>query len=382
MIYFDNAATGYPKPPCVIEAVNDYLLNTGASSGRAGHRMARKTGKIIFSCRENLAKLFNVLDSSGIVFTSGATESINTVLFGFLREGDEVVTTSMEHNSVMRPLRYLEREKKIKIVLLNADKEGMTAEEEFALRITDSTRLTVINHASNVTGSLVSLKNIKDLKKNSLLLVDAAQSAGVYPIDVEEYGIDFLAFTGHKGLMGPTGTGGLYVREKIDLRPLKLGGTGSISEKEEQPDFYPDRLEAGTLNTTGIAGLKASTDFLLEKGVENIYEHKKILSRYFIDKFSSIEGVEIYGPCDPEKALAVFSINIKGRDPSEIAFILDRKYDIAVRVGLHCAPAAHRTTGTYPLGTVRISPGYFNTALEIDFLSSAIKEILKERKIF
>ena len=382
MIYFDNGATGYPKPPDVAEKVKDYLLNIGATSGRSGHKLALKAEKIVYAARENLASLFNIKDSSRVVFTSGATESLNTVIFGFLNEGDEVSVTSMEHNAVMRPLRYLEKEKNIKINILQADTKGKVDLKEITDKITDKTKLIIINHASNIIGSVISLEEVGKLKRNALLLVDAAQSGGTCHVDVVKDNIDFLAFTGHKGLMGPSGTGGLYVRKGIDLRPLKLGGTGSISEKEEQPDFYPDRMESGTLNVAGISGLRASTDFILKTGMKKIYEHKMKLSSYFMEKIFPLNEVELYGPDEPENVLPVFSIDIKDRDPSEIAFLLDREYDICVRAGLHCAPAAHKTIGSYPKGTVRISAGYFNTEEEIDFLVSSLRKIIKGRKFF
>ncbi|MEQ8222945.1 MAG: aminotransferase class V-fold PLP-dependent enzyme, partial [Candidatus Eremiobacterota bacterium] len=229
----------------------------------------------------------------------------------------------------------------------------------------------------NITGSIVPLEYFRDVKKNAVLLVDVAQSAGIYPLDVEKYSIDLLAFTGHKGLMGVTGTGGLYVRENIPIKPLKFGGTGSISEKEEQPDFFPDRMESGTLNTTGIAGLNSSLDFILNKGIENILFHERKLSEYFIEKINTVDDIILYGPQETEKRLAVFSINIKERDPAEVGYILDRTYDICVRVGLHCSPSAHKTTGTYPKGTIRISLGYFNSFDDIDFLVTSLKEIIK-----
>lgn len=382
MIYFDNAATTYPKPPAVIKGIEEYLLNVGASSGRSGHQLGLKAEKIVYSCRKKLAALFNVKDSSRITFALNATEALNTAIFGLLSPEDEVVTTSMEHNSVMRPLRYLEKMKKIKIKILMADEKGFIKKDEIKNKITDNTKLIAVNHVSNIIGTIISLREFKDFKKNALLLLDAAQSAGIYPVDVEQDGIDLLAFTGHKGLMGPTGTGGLYVKEGIDIKPLKLGGTGSVSEQEEQPDFYPDRLEAGTLNTTGIAGLKVSTDFILQKGVPDIYAGEKLLSEYFLEKIGKINKIIIYGPKDPDKILPVFSINLKDRDPSEVAFTLDRKYDIYVRVGLHCAPSAHKTIGTYPEGTVRVSMGYFNKKEEIDSLSDALKSIIRSRKIF
>jgi cysteine desulfurase family protein len=377
MIYLDNSATSFPKPPCVIEAIGDYLKHTGASSGRSGHKPALKAARMVFSCREKLAGLFNIKDSSRVVFTSGATESLNTAISGLMEEGDEVVTTTMEHNSVMRPLRYLEKTKSIRIKFLNMNELGAIKKGEIKEKITEKTKLIIVNHVSNITGSIVPLEYFRDIKKNALLLVDAAQSAGIHPMDVEKYGIDLLAFTGHKGLLGVTGTGGLYVRENIRIKPLKFGGTGSLSEKEEQPDFFPDKMESGTLNTTGIAGLNASLDFILNKGIENIMSHERKLSEYFMEKINSIDEIILYGPREAEKKLAVFSINIKDRDPAETGFILDRKYDIYVRAGLHCSPSAHKTTGTYPKGTIRISFGYFNSFDDIDFLVTSLKEIIK-----
>ena len=382
MLYLDNSATSFPKPPCVLKAIEEYLLTIGASSGRSGHKPALKAGKMVFSCREKLARLFNIEDSSRVIFTSGATESLNIALQGFLKEGDEVVITSLEHNSVIRPLRYLEKEKSIKINILQSDPQGVITDTEFKNKITDKIKLIIINHASNVIGSVIPLEKVRNFKRNALLLVDAAQSAGIIPIDVEKDGIDLLAFTGHKGLMGVTGTGGLYIREGVDIRPMKFGGTGSISDNEEQPNFYPDRMESGTLNTTGLAGLKASLDFISETGIENILAHKIALSRYLIEALQSIDEIILYGSSRPENRLPVFSINIKNRDPAEIGFILDRKFDIYVRVGLHCSPVAHKTIGTFPKGTIRLSAGYFNTTEDMDFLIKSLEDIIKEKKSF
>ena len=381
VIYFDNAATSFPKPPQVVEAITHFLLHVGANPGRSGHRLSVEAGRIVYEAREALARLFNVRDPLRIVFGHNVTEAINLALRGLLRPGDHVVTSSMEHNAVMRPLRALERQG-VELTVVPCSPEGFLdpADVERALR--PNTRLIVLNHASNVTGTLLPVAEVGRIARRhgTLLLVDAAQTAGVYPIDVGADAIDLLAFTGHKGLFGPMGTGGLYIGPRVPLdefKPLKRGGTGSRSEYEEQPDFLPDKFESGTLNAAGLAGLAAGVRFVLERGVDEIRRHEEELTRLLLNGLSSVEGVSIYGPGDPARQTATVSFNVAGMEPSEVALRLDEQFGVMCRPGLHCAPSAHRTAGTFPMGTVRFSLGYFNTVEEVEKAVAAVRAIAR-----
>ncbi|HAA90052.1 MAG: cysteine desulfurase / selenocysteine lyase [Thermoanaerobacterales bacterium 50_218] len=378
MIYFDNAATSFPKPEEVIAAMKDYFFHVGGNTGRSAHQAALKASEIVFETREVLAKLFNISDSSRIVFTKNATEALNFAIYGFLEKGDQVITTSLEHNSVMRPLRHLEIIGKIKLFIVSANDKGIIEPKDFEKILKrEKIKLVVVNHASNVTGTIAPIKEIARTahKYGSTILIDAAQTAGVVNIDVNEDEIDMLAFTGHKSLFGPQGTGGLYIREGIELEPLIRGGTGSNSEEEIQPDFLPDKLESGTPNTIGIAGLGAGVKYVLRKGISEIHQKEAELTECFIKEAEKIERVILYGPRETTKRVAVVSFNITGLTPSEVAYILDQEFGIACRPGLHCAPAAHKTIGTFPQGTVRFSFGYFNNISEIETGIKALHKI-------
>jgi cysteine desulfurase family protein len=368
-VYVDNAATSFPKPPEVIDSVCSLLRRISLSPGRAAHRYSLECSRIIFDAREELAGLFNCADSSRIAFTANVTEALNTGIFGLLgttlQPGDHVITSALEHNSVMRPLRYLEKHGQISISILPADGSGEAAVEELPGLLRANTRLIVVNHVSNVTGAVADIAAIGRLKGDALLMVDAAQSAGVFPVDVQEMDIDLLAFTGHKSLFGPPGTGGFYLRPGIALRPLKMGGTGSNSETEIQPDFMPDLHEAGTPNTLGIAGLGAGVGFVRRTGLAAIREHEERLCRLFLDGLAAIPGVTVFGPPPGRQRAAVVSLRLSGKSESAIAHSLDREFGIMVRAGLHCAPAAHRAIGTFAHGTVRFSFGFFNTEADV-----------------
>lgn len=379
MIYLDNAATTFPKPACTIEAVLHYMQNVGASPGRSGHRLAIEAGRIVYETREALAHLFNVADPLRIVLGMNATEALNLVLCGFLRPGDHVVTTSVEHNSVMRPLRHLEAGG-VELTVVPCSPQGELDPRDVAKAIRPNTVLLVVNHASNVIGTVLPVAAVGQIAREHdlLLLVDAAQTAGGYPIDVHEMKIDLLAFTGHKALFGPQGTGGLYIGERVELgrlRPLKRGGTGSRSEFEEQPDFLPDRYESGTENGMGIAGLGAGVRFVLETGMERIREHERQLTAQLLAGLQSIPGVCVYGTGDAELQTATVSFNVEGIEPSDVALRLNEQYDIMCRPGLHCAPSAHRTIGTYPRGTVRFGLSYLNSEAQIATAIEAVREI-------
>jgi len=378
-IYLDNAATSYPKPKCVFEAMRDYFENIGANAGRSAHRRSVQASKLVFETRESIANFIGAKDSSRIIFTQNATESLNLAILGLgLNKGDHIITSSIEHNSVMRPLRFLEKEKNIIIDIVKCNTDGQLDLNNVASRITKKTRLIIMIHASNVVGTILPIKGIgKIARKNNIpFLVDGAQTIGCLPINVEENCIDLLALSGHKGLLGPQGTGCFYIRKGIELRPLKFGGTGSNSEFEIQPDFLPDKYESGTLNLPGIAGLKAGIGFILNRGIKNIQSQMQNLTGLLIEKLSTIEDIVIYGTKNRELQTGVVSINIKGKEPSEIGDVLDKKYDIAVRIGLHCSPQCHKTIKTFPRGTVRISLGPFNIIDHIDELHEALCQII------
>ena len=324
MIYLDNAATSWPKPPGVKEAMVKFMEEIGANPGRSGHLLSIEAARILYETREALATCFNVKDSSRIVFTLNATESINLALKGLLKPGDHVITSSMEHNSVMRPLRDLEKNG-IELSIILCSREGILDPQGVERKIQSNTKMVVLNHASNVTGTLLPIREVGVIarKHNLLFLVDAAQTAGAYPIDVESDGIDLLAFTGHKSLYGPQGTGGLVIGERVPekkMTPLKQGGTGSRSEFEEQPDFLPDRFESGTPNGVGIAGLLAGIHFVLERGVEQIHQYENDLIEKLINGLKEIPQVKLYGPENRVDRIATLSFNLAQLSPSDVAF--------------------------------------------------------------
>jgi len=381
MIYLDNAATSYPKPKEVGRAMLHFLEKVGASPGRSGHRLSIEAGRIIYQTRESLVELFNVDDPLRIIFTLNVTEALNLALKGLLQPGDQVITSSMEHNSVMRPLRELEK-KGVEVMVIPCSPQGVLDPVNIERAIKKNTKLIVLNHGSNVIGSILPIAIVGEItrRRDILFLVDAAQTAGCYPLDVKKDNIDLLAFTGHKALYGPPGTGGLVIGERVDiekLAPLKEGGTGSHSEFEEQPDFLPDLYESGTLNTVGLAGLNAGISFLLKEGINKIYQYELSLSQKLIAGLKEIPGVTVYGENQVKDRVAVISFNIKDQFPSEVGLRLDEEYDIMCRVGLHCSPAAHKTIGTFPTGTVRFSMSWFNTFEEIDQAIMAIRNITK-----
>lgn len=379
MLYFDNAATTFPKPPEVIEAVSDCLKNFCANPGRGGHKLSLQSGRVILEARELLAELFKSDSPDRIILTQNATEALNLAIKGFLKKGSHIITTSMEHNAVMRPLKVLE-ELGIEITVVQCSKEGILNIRDIEKEIKKETTLIEATHASNVAGTIIPIEEIGELAKayNLEFLVDASQTAGVYDIDVGKMNISMLAFTGHKSLMGPQGTGGLYIRDGLELRPLKEGGTGSKSESLYQPEILPDRYESGTHNTPGIAGLCAGIKFITEAGISNIRKHEQDLTQRFLNGLKSIKQVKVYGTQDASRQAPVVSINIGEIGSSEISYILDQTFEIATRSGLHCAPMAHRTLGTMEQGTVRFSFGYFNTEEEIDTALDAIEQITRE----
>jgi cysteine desulfurase/selenocysteine lyase len=382
LIYLDNAATSWPKPPGVADAMVRFLEDVGANPGRSGHRLSIEAGRIVNGTREALAELLGAPDPLRIVFGANATEGLNLALQGLLRPGDHVVTSSMEHNSVMRPLRAMEREG-VSVTVVPCASDGSLDPSRLEAALRRETVLIALLHASNVVGTLLPVAEVGRIARahDLLLLVDAAASAGACPIDVVQDQIDLLAFTGHKALYGPTGTGGLVIGDRVDpsrLRPLKWGGTGSRSDREEQPSFLPDGYESGTLNVVGLAGLGASVRWLLARGVGAVRSRQVALIQRLIDRLAGLEGVTLYGTRDARRQATPVSFQITGMSPSDVGLRLDEDYGILCRIGLHCAPAAHRTIGTFPRGTVRFALGNFNTEEQIDAAVAAVAELARK----
>jgi cysteine desulfurase / selenocysteine lyase len=381
MIYLDHAATSWPKPREVIEAMADFLEQAGGNPGRAGHRLSIEAGRIVYDVRETLAEFFNASDPLRIIFTANATHAINLCLYGVLRPGDHVITSSMEHNAVMRPLRDLES-KGIHLSVVSCNKNGSIDPDAVAQAMRPSTRIVAVTHASNVTGTILPIADIADTahKSGAFMLVDAAQTAGVLPIDVQAMNIDLLAFTGHKGLQGPQGTGGLVIGNSMrvnDIEPLWRGGTGSRSAFEIQPEELPDKFESGTVNGPGIAGLGAGVRQIMKRGIEAIRSQEMDLTQRLVDGIKSLDGVTVHGPTDAARRTSIVSFTAAGHRVSEIGLRLDEEFEILSRVGLHCAPAAHRTIGTFPEGTVRLALGLHTTQEEIASVIDAAKKILR-----
>ncbi len=377
MIYLDNAATSWPKPPQVTQAMIEFMEQVGANPGRSGHRLSVEAGRVVYAAREAVAGLFHALDPLRVTFGLNVTEALNLALRGLLRPGDHVITGSMEHNSMMRPLRALQNEG-VELTIVPCTAQGQLDPADVEQAIRPHTRLIAFNHASNVIGTLLPVAEVGQIARRHdlLFLVDTAQSGGAYPVDMQNDAIDLLAFTGHKGLLGPTGTGGLIVGERVELaqmQPLKRGGTGSRSEREEQPDFLPDCFESGTPNVVGLAGLNAAVRWILQRGVATIRAHEMGLTRRLIDGLCKIPGVQVYGTRDAGQQTATVSFNVTGLEPSEVGLKLDEDFAIMCRVGLHCAPAAHKTIGTFPTGTVRLGLGVLNTQVEIDAALQAVR---------
>lgn len=376
MIYLDNAATSHPKPEQTVELLNAFIRNVGGNPGRSGHTSSIEAARIIFQTREKLAGFIKGADSERLIFTGNGTESLNLAILGLIGEHDHVITTSMEHNSVMRPLVFLQRERKVEVSVAACSPTGALDPAQIKPLIRKNTRAVIINHGSNVTGAVQSIRAVKQLAADITLIVDACQTVGSVPIDVEREGIDVLCFSCHKSLYALQGLGALYLKKGIDPRPLRFGGTGSASESAEQPLFLPDRYESGTPNTPGIASLLGGLSFIESVGMENIAAKERSLVEMVIRGLKETERVVIYGDHGSRPGLPVISFNITGKLPSQVGHELN-KSGIYVRVGLQCSPAAHRTIGTFPQGTVRVSPGYFTTDDEISTFLEAVKEIAR-----
>lgn len=375
MIYLDNAATSFPKPDKVYEEMFNYMKAHAANPGRGTHDMSIMAASKVLEARQVISDLFNIADPMNVVFTSNATESLNIAIKGVVKSGDHVITTVLEHNSVLRPLNKLSKNG-VSITFLNIDENGFIKIEDLKKNIKKNTKALIINHVSNVIGSIQDIKIFGKIAKDEgiIFIVDASQSAGVIPIDVEADNIDLLAFPGHKGLLGPQGTGGLFIGLDTKLESIKEGGTGSNSDSLEQPEFLPDRFESGTLNTPGIVGLCQGVNYILDVGIENIRKKEEELTEYLLSELIKLPFVKVYGQKSIENRCAVVSFNIDNLDSSLVGFELNKR-GIAVRTGYHCAPLVHKTLGTTNNGTVRISLGHFNTFKDIECLISALKVI-------
>jgi cysteine desulfurase family protein len=380
-IYLDNAATSWPKCPQVIAAMQEYLCECGGSPGRAGHGKSLTSSRMVYDTRDQLTTLFNATSTDRIAFAKNATEALNMILFGFLNPGDHVLTSGMEHNAVMRPLRQLES-CGVKLSSAACDGQGRLDPDSVRRLLTSKTRLILTNHASNVTGTIQPIAEIGALAREAgvRFAVDAAQTAGICPLDMQAASIDFLAFTGHKSLGGPQGTGGLALGPDVDLRPQIFGGTGSASESEIQPDFLPDKLESGTLNAIGLAGLGAALEDLTAFGIDKVLSHEQKLLRRFRDGLRELTQIEVYGPADPVESVGVLSLNVTGIPCDEVGRRLEQQFGILTRTGLHCAPAAHRSIGTLDKGTVRFSVSRFTTESDIEAALAALASIANDNK--
>ena len=376
MIYLDNAATTLKKPDCVVDAVTNALCHMGNSS-RGTHDSSLKSARAVFSARLSLAKLFNAPGPEQVVFTQNSTEALNIAISGLFSKGDHVITTDLEHNSVLRPLYRLEDEGVITLSVVPADKQGRVDYADFARLIRQETRAIVCTHASNLTGNVVDLEQVGIIAKTHdlYLVVDASQTAGAYPIDMEKMGISVLCSTGHKGLMGPQGTGGLCVAKGVAIRPFKVGGSGVQSYGRTHPEEMPTRLEAGTLNGHGIAGLGAGADFILETGIDTIRDHEITLAKRFYEGVKDLPGVTVYGDFSNWNRTAVVTLNIGDYDSGAVSDALEEDYGIATRPGAHCAPRMHHALGTAEQGAVRFSFALVNTVEEVDAAIQAVKEL-------
>ena len=380
-IYFDNSSTSFPKAPNVGRAMGEFIENGAFNINRGSYEGAYEAGSAVLDTREMLKDLFNCPNSKNVVFTPSVTYSLNFFIKGFLKPGDHVLVTSVEHNAVMRPLVQMEK-LGVEFDAVPCDEEGGVTADDFRAYIKENTKAIITTHASNVCGTIIPIEEIGALCKEKGLVyaVDTAQTAGILNIDMQKANIDFLAFTGHKGLLGPQGIGGFIASDKLEglIDPVISGGTGSLSDSEEIPDFLPDRFESGTLNLPGIIGLHQALVYLKEAGIDNMRKEKMEITKYFLDKVKEIDGVKVAGKKTVEGRLGVVSIDFEGFDNSIVSFYLSSKYKIMTRVGMHCAPRAHKTLKTFPQGTVRFSFSHFNTKEEVDICINAIKTILSD----
>ncbi|CAH0121869.1 MULTISPECIES: aminotransferase class V-fold PLP-dependent enzyme [unclassified Paenibacillus] len=380
--YFDHAATSWPKPPQVIEAMQKAMLDYGANPGRGSHAMAVQASRVIYETRRHLSQLFGVRNPMDVIFTLNTTMALNLAIKGIVRPGDHIVVTGIEHNSVRRPVEYLRRIWNLDVTYIKANRQGVVDLRELEQSFRPHTKLVACSHSSNLLGTILPVGEVGEMtrKRGVKLLVDAAQTAGTIPIDVASMGIDMLAFPGHKGLLGPQGTGGLYIAPDMELEPLLHGGTGSQSDAVEQPGVRPDRYEAGTPNTVGLAGLNEGVKFILNETVEKIHTKEWKLTQRMMDQLRQLPGIELLGPDLGEDKTGIVSFTVKGADNAEIAFRLDREYGIAVRAGYHCTPLAHDAAGTTRTGAVRASVGYTTTEEDVNAFLDAMRDIQTHSK--
>lgn len=377
LVYLDHAATSWPKPPEVMQAMQTAMIEAAANPGRGSHHMAVRASRILFETRRILSDLFKVHNPNDVVFTHNTTEALNLAIKGLLKEGDYVVATMIEHNSVRRPLEYLKRTLGVHVEYISVNAQGELHLQRLKEALSRRPKLVVCTHSSNLLGSILPIAEIGEMarKQGAVFLVDAAQSAGCIEINIADMQVDLLAFPGHKGLLGPQGTGGLYISPSVNLEPLMHGGTGSQSEEIEQPTVRPDRYEAGTPNTIGIAGLKAGVEKTLELSASRIYRHEWDLTQRIMDGIQGIRDLRMLGPDPGKPRTGIVSFVSSNMDSSEIAFRLDREYGIAVRAGMHCTPLAHEAVQTLQTGAVRASVGMDTTMEEADLLVSALEKI-------
>ena len=393
MIYLDNAATTMYKPECVVQAVTQALCSMG-NAGRGGHDASLDASRIIFETRMRLAELFHAENPARIAFTANSTQSLNIAIKGILKQGDHVITTELEHNSVLRPLYEME-EKGVELTFIKSDRQGRICYEDIRKSIRLNTKVIICTHGSNLTGNLVDIQRIGKIckevnkevnnepwrseeKRKILFVVDASQTAGVFPIDVQEMNIDILCFTGHKGLLGPQGTGGIYVREDVEVKPLLSGGSGVQTYNKKHPVQMPTALEAGTLNAHGLAGLHAAAGYLQETGLDVIRGKEQELMWKFYEEVRKIPGVTVYGDFSSKERCAIVTLNIRDYDSSEVSDALYIEYGISTRPGGHCAPLMHQALGTVEQGAVRFSFSHFNTMEEIVQAAEAVRELAAE----
>jgi len=379
-IYLDNSATSYPKPDPVIESICSFMQKVGANPGRGGHSSSLSASRLILETRELIGEFFGGRSPEEVILTQNITHALNIVIKGYLNQNDHVITTKYEHNSVLRPLNRLKSEKNISYDFLPISKEGDFNLNSLDKLKRDNTNLIIISHASNVSGVILNIKKaIGWAKYNNIpIMIDTAQTAGTYKFNWQELNADFIGFTGHKGFMGPAGTGGLIISKEMaeKTKPFIEGGTGSKSDLLTQPDLLPDKYEAGTQNSPGIAGLNAAIKFINQKGIKNIDIKMKDNYKILHQGLADIDGINIIGPKNLNNKVSTISLTFNNHDPAEIGFTIDKDYGIMARTGLHCAPLAHKTLGTYPEGTLRLSPGYFTTEAEIEKTIKAFKDVL------
>lgn len=379
-IYADNSSTSYPKPDVVGKALLSYINDIGTNISRGNYEQSYSAGRIVYETRELLCELFKFDEPLNVVFTSNITESLNIIIKGALEAGDHVIITAMEHNAVIRPLHTMTKQG-VEHSIIRCDKEGRLDFAEFEKSIKSNTSLVIVNHVSNVCGTIQDINQIAKICRDHRIhfVIDSAQSAGVLPIDFKQLNLSALPFTGHKGLMGPQGVGGIILDSifAAKLRTFKEGGTGSFSEQEYQPEVLPDKFESGTLNLPGLFGLNASLKLIKEIGIKSIYEHEQYLGSLFLENILNINDVKLHGIKDMNGRTSVFSITFDNLETAEAAYILDNEYGIMTRSGIHCSPLSHKTLGTFPQGTVRFSFGYYNTKEDIYRISEAVKKISK-----